>query len=158
LGRFGGPTGMELAHAHFAVMSSFTAACVENSDPTVDGNWAGDVAMFVTRDLLQHCVDDRSEVADAWRRLAVAVGAGGDKAYANASAKGLAVARWAGSAVDGLTRHHAQLGDELRRAELSIGRRAFLTTLAVFDWNRYALTTADLGPLVHRMLAGVGTE
>ncbi|MDT7616631.1 MAG: hypothetical protein QOF00_4078 [Pseudonocardiales bacterium] len=167
--RFGGPLGLELAHTHFAADSRLLLAW--RTGELDDGPGAAVAVGLVTAQALFAAVaEDVAELRDIWLRLEHAVGpippnpaappeaavvravlAGRLPETADSSAAALyaRAARWATRTGDAAA--------ELRRSE-GFRVRSWVSAVAIFHWNRWALTTAELGPLVAAVLAELGRD
>lgn len=166
LARFGGEAGLALTHDHFAASSALVAELLQlhtdRSDLRV-------VAAAMAHDLFSLVADDRAELLDVWHQLAGAVRrATGDDELGPADA-GLATAATAtdlggvlpAAVVEAMAegrKRHVDIANRLRASTLTVGRRAWLAAVTIFDWNRFGLTTDDLRPLLAGMIEVLGAE
>ena len=166
--RFGGRTGMMLAHRHFASDSDAALDIAAVADQSASRCPADLLSAALTNDLLGRIVNDRAELFDVWRRLADAVSSvcripvtRMDPAVATARASlapdlAAVIPGALHSLVARVQRSNNDLSVEVRNARASIPVRSWAAQVTVFHWNRFGLTTAELGPLVAGMCAVLG--
>jgi thiopeptide-type bacteriocin biosynthesis protein len=167
--RFGGPTGMAVAH-HLFDLETRTALRYEALAPADRTGLPRDqLSLALSNDLFRRCVDDAAELWDIWQRLWRALGEPALPPVENAT--DLEQVRGAMLLVpeftQGLTApavdllragcaDNAQIAARLHAAEMTgrlrIGKRSWLSTACVFHWNRFGLNVEDAGQMVSRML------
>ncbi|MCU0269888.1 MAG: thiopeptide-type bacteriocin biosynthesis protein [Acidimicrobiales bacterium] len=166
--RFGGPTGMVLAHHHFEADSDAVVANLALHPTEVP---APVLATVLADDLFSRAVDDGAELADVWARLAQAATAvAGTVTPTREERRAARVALEAPA--DAIV--PAALHPELRRVQLvgdelaatlrdpstapAVGRRTWLATLATFLANRHGLDARALAGLAAASVAVLHPE
>jgi thiopeptide-type bacteriocin biosynthesis protein len=167
--RFGGSTGMAIAHQHFD-LDSRAALRYETLTPDDRVGLPRDrLSLALTNDLFRRCVDDDAELWDIWQRLRRWLGQ--PALPPNDSAAELEQTRDAmnlapsfmqelpAPAVD-LVREACAANEEIaarlhaaeRAGRLTIGTRAWLAAVSIFHWNRLGLNFEDRGRMISSML------
>jgi thiopeptide-type bacteriocin biosynthesis protein len=169
--RFGGPSGIDIAHDAFdrdsrLAMRYETLAAQEQAEVPRDV-----FSLLLVNDLCGRAVEDSSELWDIWQRLNRALGRNPHESHAgpqidvsrteaalstpDAFLQQLPAA--AGQLVRDGWQENAHVIARLRAAQaanrLSIGPRAWLASVCLFHWNRLAIEPAVLDALTARMVS-----
>jgi thiopeptide-type bacteriocin biosynthesis protein len=154
---FGGADGLEAAHAFFAADSALWAEYQRAAGRSRAPTPPAVLTTLVIGDLLDRCLDGPEEVWDAWGQIAAAHGLQPPFPSAQAPAP-LPEVRGAALSV---RLHYQQvsaaLAQRLRRlagaGRLTVGRRRFLTSIALFHWNRFGVDLATRQEICRRLCA-----
>lgn len=166
--RFGGPSGMSIAHDHFDRDSRIAMRyqiLLEFESKALPRDL---LSVAITNDLFTRCVGDRAEVWDIWQRLQRALGDETGKQLLTASDLQRERDAVLGSAafMQNLSPEETQLicdaqvdnqhiAARLHSAEIagriSVSVRKWLVSASIFHWNRLGLTSEELNPMVIRL-------
>jgi thiopeptide-type bacteriocin biosynthesis protein len=145
---FGGPEGIELAHAFAAVDSRLWLEAQLTLGTRIDEGTLLFMSAAVLNDLFTRALGNGEEIWDVWKGIAagleaIAPGAGREWPPLDGRAHGQGLERL----VCAYQRCNGRMAERLRQLSgsgaLRIGPRAFLAVLATFHWNRFGLTPAQ---------------
>ena len=148
--RFGGDDGMDIAHDQFALDSTLTVLRERMNEPPIQ--WSA----WLLDDLSRRLTDDAAEAWDSWKRLEEvlesAIGAHIAQEFPISTSADDQAARQVKSAAE---RGHSVVARRLRQASLGhgVGRRTWFGAVAIFHWNRLALTPREMQRVVSEVIS-----
>jgi thiopeptide-type bacteriocin biosynthesis protein len=160
--RYGGPTGMVLAHQHFDADSRAAIACPNGISRPI-------YSLTVLNDFIGHSVANAADRLEIWRYLLGLLhqydGPSGPASDGATVAAALAAdPQWlvslpadAAAAIATARHDNRVIGGRVRAAfaagQVDAGLRSWLADLAVFHWNRLGLGPVALSPIVGAVVA-----